>query len=151
MALEDADLVSIQEARSLAARARAAQLELGDFTQEQVDAVVAAMAAAALPECERLARLAHEETGFGNVGDKTLKNRFCARDVFEYVRPMRTVGILREDPERKLVEIAAPMGVVAAVIPSTRARVPLGPTTRRGASRSVSQPFTSRSSRPTVL
>jgi acetaldehyde dehydrogenase (acetylating) len=119
MALEDADLVSIQEARSLAARARAAQQELGEFSQEQVDAVVAAMARAALDGCERLARLAHEETGFGNVHDKTLKNRFCAQDVFEYIRPMRTVGVLREDPERKVVEIAAPMGVVAAVIPST--------------------------------
>ena len=55
------------------------------------------MAAAARGEAERLARLAHEETGFGNVKDKTQKNLFAAVDVHDYIRPLRTVGILRED------------------------------------------------------
>jgi acetaldehyde dehydrogenase (acetylating) len=80
---------------------------------------VEAMATAARGAAERLAKLAHEETGFGNVKDKTLKNLFSAVDVYEYIRPLRTVGILREDKERRVVEIAEPMGVVAAVIPST--------------------------------
>jgi acetaldehyde dehydrogenase (acetylating) len=53
------------------------------------------------------------------VPDKTKKNLFAAVDVYEYIRPMRTVGILREDTVRRVVEIAEPMGVVAAVIPST--------------------------------
>src|SRR5204863_8308510 len=70
-------------------------------------------------DADRLARLAHEETGFGNAKDKTRKNLFAAVDVHEYIRPLRTVGILREDKERRVVEIAEPMGVVAAVIPST--------------------------------
>jgi len=119
MALEDRDLLSIQQARSLAGRAREAQRALAELSQEQVDRIVEAMATAAQAEAERLARLAHEETGFGNVRDKTRKNLFAARDVFEYIRPLRTVGILREDGARGVVEIAEPMGVVAAVIPST--------------------------------
>src|SRR5918994_3642451 len=119
MSVKDADLLSIQQARALAAAARAAQRVLAEFTQEQVDHIVDAMASAARADAERLGRLAHEETGFGNTKDKTLKNLFSAVDVFEYIRPLRTVGILREDPARRVVEIAEPMGVVAAVIPST--------------------------------
>jgi acetaldehyde dehydrogenase (acetylating) len=119
MASLDADLRSIQEARALAARAREAQKALAGFSQEQVDKVVDAIAAAARPEAERLARLAHEETGFGNVADKTRKNLFSAVDVHAYIRPLKTVGILREDTAARVVEIAEPMGVVAAVIPST--------------------------------
>jgi acetaldehyde dehydrogenase (acetylating) len=119
MALQDSDLLSIQQSRAFAAAAKKAQSVLAGFSQEQVDKIVAAMADAVRPEAERLARLAHEETGFGNVRDKTLKNLFSATDVFEYIRPIRTVGILREDPVRRVVEIAEPMGVVAAVIPST--------------------------------
>jgi acetaldehyde dehydrogenase (acetylating) len=118
-AVKDADLLSIQQARSLAARAREAQKTLAGFSQEQVDRIVDAMAAAAREHAERLARLAHEETGFGNVKDKTKKNLFSAVDVHAYIRPLRTVGVLREDRERRVVEIAEPMGVVAAVVPST--------------------------------
>ncbi|HEU0106740.1 MAG TPA: acetaldehyde dehydrogenase (acetylating) [Vicinamibacteria bacterium] len=117
--VRDKDLLSIQQARALAAAAREAQKALKEFSQEQVDRIVEAMAAAARTEAERLARLAHEETGFGNTKDKTLKNLFAAVDVMDYIRPLRTVGILREDKERRVVEIAEPMGVVAAVIPST--------------------------------
>ncbi len=119
MATLDPDLRSIQEARALAARAKEAQKALAGFSQEQVDKVVDAMAAAARLEAERLARLACEETGFGNVPDKTRKNLFSAVDVHAYIRPLKTVGILREDTATRVVEIAEPMGVVAAVIPST--------------------------------
>src|SRR4029077_1512089 len=117
--VRDKDLLSIQQARSLAAAAREAQKALKEFSQEQVDRIVEAMAGAARGEAERLAKLAHEETGFGNTKDKTLKNLFAAVDVYEYIRTLRTVGILREDQERRVVEIAEPMGVVAAVTPST--------------------------------
>src|SRR5262245_8307318 len=119
MALADKDLASIQQARTLVTAAREAARTLAGFTQEQVDRIVDAMAAAARQEAERLARMAHEETGFGTVKDKTLKNLFSATDVHAYIRPIRTVGILREDAARRVVEIAEPMGVVAAVIPST--------------------------------
>ena len=119
MPVQDKDLLSVQQARSLAASARKAQRDLAAFTQEQVDAVVEAMAGAARADAERLGRLAHEETGFGNPADKTLKNRFASTDVLESIRGMRTVGVLREDPVRRVVEFAEPMGVVAAIIPST--------------------------------
>jgi acetaldehyde dehydrogenase (acetylating) len=119
MAIEDKDLLSIQQSRSFAARAKKAAEVLKEFTQEQVDRIVDAMAEAARAEAERLARLAHEETGFGNTKDKTAKNLFSAVDVYNYIRPLRTVGILREDRQTRVVEIAEPMGVVAAVVPST--------------------------------
>ncbi len=111
--------LSVQQARDLAARAREAQRELATWSQEQVDRVVEAVAAAFGRESERLARLAHEETGFGNVADKTTKNLFASVELAESHRGLRTVGILREDPQRGLVEIGEPMGVVAAIIPST--------------------------------
>ena len=117
--VKDADLLSIQQARLLAARAKEAQKTLAGFNQEQVDRIVEAMADAARKEAERLGRMAYEETGFGNPKDKTLKNLFSAVDVLEFIRPIRTVGILREDPKRRVVEIAEPMGVVAAIVPST--------------------------------
>jgi acetaldehyde dehydrogenase (acetylating) len=117
--VRDKDLVSVQQARTFAAAAREAQKTVKEFSQEQVDRIVDAMAAAAREHAERLARLAHEETGFGSVKDKTKKNLFSAVDVHAYIRPLRTVGVLREDRERRVVEIAEPMGVVAAVVPST--------------------------------
>lgn len=119
MALPDADLASIQQARTLTSAARAAQRALAVWTQEQVDGVIEAMATAAHGQAERLARLAHEETGFGNVADKTRKNVFASAELAAYMRPMRTVGVLREDAERGVVEIGEGMGVVAAIIPST--------------------------------
>lgn len=119
MALQDADLVSVQEARRLAAQAKAAQQALRELSQEQIDRIVEAMAEAVRPHAETLARLAHEETGFGNVKDKTRKNLFSSVDVPSYMRGMRTVGLLREDRERRIVEFAEPMGVVAAIIPCT--------------------------------
>ena len=119
MNLRDRDLVSIQEARELAARAAAAQKKFSAFSQEQVDAVVEACAKAAADNAEPLARTAVEETGYGNVPDKIIKNQLAAVDVPRAIRGMRTVGILREDREKGIVEVASPVGVVAAVIPST--------------------------------
>ncbi len=119
MSLRDRDLISIQEARELAARAAAAQKKFAAFSQEQVDAIVEACAKAAAENAEPLARTAVEETGFGNVPDKIVKNTLAAVNVPNAIRGMRTVGILREDREKGIVEVASPIGVVAAVIPST--------------------------------
>jgi acetaldehyde dehydrogenase (acetylating) len=117
--LRDRDLVSIQEARELAARAAASQKKFAAFSQAQVDAVVEACAKAAADSSELLARTAVEETGFGNVPDKNIKNTLAAVHVPRAIRGMRTVGILREDREKGIVEVASPVGVVAAIIPST--------------------------------
>ena len=115
----DRDLQSIQEVRCLIAKAKAAQEEFAGFSQEQVDKVVKTIAEACAAEAERLAKLAVEETGFGVWQDKVLKNLLGSTMTYESIRDMRTVGILREDKERKLWEVAVPVGVVAALIPST--------------------------------
>ncbi len=117
--ITDKDLQSIQEARALVTAAYEAQKQLARFTQEQIDAVIDKMAYAVQLQCERLARLAVEETTYGTVADKTLKNRFSAENVYQYIRPLKTVGIVKEDRQNGVVEIAVPAGVVAAVIPST--------------------------------
>ncbi len=100
-------------------RASEAQKKFAAFSQDQVDAVVDACAEAATAAGESLARLAVEETGYGNVADKIIKNRFASVDVHRAIRGMKTVGILREDREKGVLEVATPVGVVAAVIPST--------------------------------
>ncbi len=115
----DRDLESIHEARVLARAARQAQQEIEQFDQEQVDSIVEAMAAAGLRESNRLAAMAHEETGFGNIPDKVLKNNFVLQDVVAAIRGMRTVGVLREDRQTGVLEIAEPVGVVAGIIPTT--------------------------------
>jgi acetaldehyde dehydrogenase (acetylating) len=115
----DKDLASIAEARALARRAKEAQAILAEFSQAQVDAIVDAMAAAVTPQAEALARLAVEETGFGVVADKIQKNLFASQRVHEFIKPMKTVGVINRNEEKKIIEIAEPFGVVAAVIPST--------------------------------
>jgi acetaldehyde dehydrogenase (acetylating) len=115
----DSDLRSIQEARDLASKAASAQERFAHVSQEEVDRVVQAAADAASRDAERLARMAVDETGMGVFEHKILKNRFSAEMLLEYILPMRTVGVLREDPERGIQELAVPMGVVAAIIPTT--------------------------------
>src|SRR5689334_9478448 len=115
----DRDLASIAEARSLARRAKAAAPLLAEFSQEQIDAIVDAMAAAVTPHAESLARLACEETGYGVVADKVQKNLFSSENVYRFIRPMKTVGVIRRIDDKKVIEIAEPFGVVAAIVPST--------------------------------
>jgi acetaldehyde dehydrogenase (acetylating) len=115
----DRDLASIAEARALAKRAKQALLELAEFGQDRIDAVVDAMAAAAATQAEAFARLAVEETGYGVVEDKVQKNLFSAQKVYNFIRPMKTVGVIARHDDTRVVEIAEPFGVVAAVVPST--------------------------------
>jgi acetaldehyde dehydrogenase (acetylating) len=113
------DLTSIAEARALAERAKKAWLELAELGQAPVDAIVGAMAAAAAEQAEPFARLAVEETGYGVVADKVQKNLFAAQKVYNFIRPLKTVGVIARHEDRRVVEIAEPFGVVAAVVPST--------------------------------
>ena len=115
----DRDLASIAEARALARRAKQAWLELAEFSQERIDAIVDAMAAAAAAQAEAFAQLAVDETGFGIVADKVQKNLFSAQKVYAFIRPMKTVGVIARHEDRRVIEIAEPFGVVAAVVPST--------------------------------
>jgi acetaldehyde dehydrogenase (acetylating) len=117
--VDNKDLTSIAEARALARTAKQAQPLLAELSQEQIDQIVTAMAGAATPHAEALARLAVEETGFGVVEDKIQKNLFGSKQVYEFIRPMRTVGVIGRVEDKKVVEIAEPFGVVAAIVPST--------------------------------
>lgn len=115
----DPDLSSIQEARDAVAAAYEAWQAWSRASQADVDRVCAAMAAAGFQASERLARLAQEETGYGVVAHKKLKNEFGSRVVWESIRGQKTVGVIRHDPDRRLYEIAWPMGVIAGLVPST--------------------------------
>src|SRR5438128_5567433 len=119
LAQTDRDLASIAEARALGRRAKQAWLELAEFNQEKIDAIVDDMAAAATLQAEALARLAVEETGYGVVADKIQKNLFSSQKVYTFIRPMKTVGVVARYDDKRVVEIAEPFGVVAAVVPST--------------------------------
>ncbi len=118
-AAPDRDLLSIQEARTLAQRARDAAAPLAELTQEQIDAGIDAMAAATRPLAEEFARLAVDETGYGVVADKVQKNLFSSVQVYEFIRPMRTVGVIARHENKRVIDIADPFGVVAAITPST--------------------------------
>lgn len=115
----DYDLASIQEARNLARRAKEAQKWLETISQETADKIVLAMVTAAEANAERLARLAVDETQFGRYEDKIVKNRFAASGVYQYIKDMKTVGVIHEDQEKKVFEIASPVGVIMGIVPST--------------------------------
>ncbi len=115
--MPDTDLQSIQAARDLVAAAHQAQAVVATFDQARIDVICEAMAQAAQRESMRLAQLAHDETGYGNAADKNVKNLFSAVNIHNYFKGLKTVGVVRDNGS--VVEIAAPRGVVAAIIPST--------------------------------
>ena len=103
----------------MAKQAEAAQVQLAGMSQEQLDSVVEAVAKAFYDSALELAELAVRETGFGNVEDKITKNQFASRTVCDAVRGMKTVGVLKGEPGDKLWEVGVPVGVIAAIVPST--------------------------------
>ena len=115
----DKDLQARQQARCLAKQAEQAQKELARMPQEKLDGIVQAVADAFVKAAPELAELAVRETGFGNVADKITKNEFASRRVLDAIRGMTCVGLLKENPKEKLWEIGVPMGVIAAIVPST--------------------------------
>ena len=115
----DKDLRSIQEARDLAVAARDAQRIWANASQAEVDKVCAAMAEAAFGASERLGIMASEETGYGVPTHKRLKNEFASRNVWESIKDIPTVGVVRHDAAKRIYDIAWPMGVVVALTPST--------------------------------
>ena len=115
----DRDLQSIQEVRDLLKSASEAQEIYSTFSQEQIDEIIKEISLEAQKHEVELAKLANEETGFGRWEDKVLKNRLAAVGVYENIKDQKTVGILCENKEEGLMEIGVPMGIVAALIPST--------------------------------
>lgn len=100
-------------------RSRAAQQQLEAYSQRQIDQIVCAMAKTVWDNAEALARLAVDETGMGVYAHKVLKNRGKARIIWNHLKDKRSIGILRELTQDGLVEVAKPMGVIAAVTPCT--------------------------------
>lgn len=119
MQLYDKDLLSIQETRQLIASAKAAQAELTTKSQEEVNRLVKAIADAGMNHAERLAKMAHDNTGFGRPEHKVIKNVFASRNVYEAIKDLKTVGEIDRDEARGLRAIAVPVGVIAGLIPST--------------------------------
>lgn len=115
----DKDLASRQQARELAKRGAAAQRILRTLPQETLDTFARAVSRAFAEQAEALGAMACEETGFGNPADKAEKNRFAARRVWSAIENERVVGVLTQDDEKKLWEIGVPVGLIAAIVPST--------------------------------
>lgn len=100
-------------------RVRAAQKKFAEYSQSQVDSIFKAAAAAADRQRIPLARLAVEETGMGVVEDKVIKNHYAAEYIYNAYRDTKTCGVIEEDKEYGITRIAEPIGVIAAVIPTT--------------------------------
>jgi acetaldehyde dehydrogenase (acetylating) len=115
----DKDLASIQEAREIINTASEAWKVWSHATQADVDRVCEAMAEAGLHASERLGVMAHEETGYGVAAHKKLKNILGSKMVWESIRALKTVGVVNHDPQRHIYEIAWPLGVITALVPST--------------------------------
>ena len=115
----DKDLQARQQARDLARQAEDAQKILAQMSQEKLNAIVRAVSSAFAAAAAELAELAVQETGFGNVNDKITKNEFASKTLLSAIDKKTCVGVLKEDPREKLWEIGVPVGVIAAIIPST--------------------------------
>ena len=115
----DKDLKARQQARDLARAAESAQKILAQMPQEKLDAIVRAVSSAFAAAATELAEMAVQETGFGNVNDKITKNEFASKTLLSAIEKMTCVGVLKEDPREKLWEIGVPVGVIAAIVPST--------------------------------
>jgi len=119
-----AESVALTEERiayleGLIRRGRIAAALFTQFSQEDVDRIVKAMVLAGQEKSQSLARLAVEETRIGVLEDKSIKNMVATEFVYNYVRDKRSVGVIREFPERGIVEVAQPMGLIFSLIPVT--------------------------------
>lgn len=115
----DYDLITIQEARELACKAKEAQTSFEKYTAEEIDKIILAMVETIEQNANWLAKMAVDETNYGIYKHKVIKNLFAAKDVYSHIKDMKTTGIINEDKSRKVIEVAAPVGVVLALVPVT--------------------------------
>lgn len=115
----DLDLQSIQETRNLARQGEAAAKLLAGYTAEKIDRILKNMVKAAQENAFRLAQMAVEETGFGIMEDKAYKNHAASTLLYEDIKDMKTVGIIGEDEAKGIIEVAAPVGLIMGIVPST--------------------------------
>ena len=103
----------------LITQAKTAAAVFAQFTQQDVDSIVKAMVLAGMEQAQHLARLAIQETRIGVLEDKVIKNMVATEFVYNYIKNKPTVGTIREFPERGLVELAEPIGVIFSLLPIT--------------------------------
>lgn len=115
----DRDLATLQEVRNLVNAAKKAQDALKTFSQEQVDRICLAIAEAGEKNACLLADLAVSESGMGKYEDKCFKNYFASKVLYDHIKDMKTVGIIRKDDVEKIWEVAEPVGVIAGIVPTT--------------------------------
>jgi len=119
MKIFDNDLLSIQEARIRAENAREAQKKLASFPQEKLDVIVERVAEEIGRHARELAVLSSEETDYGKWQDKYFKNRFVCEYLPQKLRGMNCVGIIKNDPQNKTMDVGVPLGVIVALCPAT--------------------------------
>ena len=110
---------SVEKLEEKIAQVRAAQKKFSVYTQEQVDKIFLAAASAANKARIPLAKMAVEETGMGVVEDKVIKNNYAAEHIYNAYKNVKTCGVIEEDSAYGMKKIAEPIGVIAAVIPTT--------------------------------
>ncbi|SHJ23974.1 acetaldehyde dehydrogenase [Clostridium cavendishii DSM 21758] len=115
----DKDLRSIQQARDIARLGKIATEKIAEYTEEQIDKILRNMVKVASQNAVLLAEMAVEETGFGKVQDKTYKNYLASNVLYDSIKDMKTIGIVKEDEVNKLMEVAEPVGLVMGIVPST--------------------------------
>lgn len=115
----DYDLRSVQEAKDLAKAGQIAAERIADYNEEQIDRIIKNMVDIAEKNAVLLAEMAVEETGFGNVEDKTYKNHMASKMLYDAVKDMKTIGIISEDPAARTMDVADPVGLLMGIVPST--------------------------------
>lgn len=115
----DYDLKSIQEVRNLARLGKTAANKIAEYTEEQIDAILCNMVKAAAENAVLLAKMAVEETGFGNATDKTYKNHLASTILYKSIKNMKTIGMIYENVTEKVIDFAEPVGLIMGIIPST--------------------------------
>lgn len=115
----DRDLRSIQEARDLARLGKIAANKLANYTEEQIDKILCNIVKAVKENAVTLAKMAVEETGFGRVEDKTYKNHMASVMLYDSIKDMKTIGVIKEDMDKQVIDIAEPMGLLMGIVPST--------------------------------
>lgn len=115
----DRDLRSIQEARDLARLGKVATNKLANYTEEQIDKILCNMVKVAKENAVSLAKMAVEETGFGRFEDKTYKNHMASVLLYDSIKDMKTIGVIKEDLQKQVIDIAEPMGLLMGIVPST--------------------------------
>lgn len=115
----DYDLQTIQQARDLARNGEIAANQLKNYNEEQIDRIVKNMVEVAEKNAKQLAQMAVNETGFGIVKDKIYKNHAASGLLYEEIKDKKTIGVLDADPEKQMITIADPIGLLMGIVPST--------------------------------